>query len=121
MKNVNIIYGISKAGLVRAGVASKKPETIKGNIVNLTGVGFFDDDVVNQETGEIENKTITVLAYEQDGKKDFVSSPSETLRNAITLLLETYDKAELEAGIPIMIDTGKSNAGRTFLTAYPVE
>lgn len=121
MKNVRIEYGISKAGLVKAGVASKKPEIIKGDIVNLVGVGFFDDMVENQETKEIEEKTITVLAFEIDGKKDYVSSPSETLRNAVLLLLETYDKDELEAGVPIMVDTGKSNAGRSFLTMYPVE
>lgn len=121
MKNVNIKFGISKAKLVQAGVASKKPEEIMDSEVTLTGLASFVDNVQNQETGEIEEKEISVIAYEKDGTKGIVSSPSDTLRNCISLLIETYSVEELEAGLPVVFEYGKSNSGRKFITMYPVE
>lgn len=123
MKDVKIIFGITKAGLVRAGVASKKPETIADKIVSLTGIGSYVDNVVNQETGETEEKVITVVGYKDDnGLMDYVSSPSETLKSAIELLTETYTVDELNGkDLKVMFTLLKSNSGRKFITMFPAE
>lgn len=91
--------------------AGKTFDTIIGKEVTFQGVMFYEDDVVNKETGEVERKTIS--AVKLDG--NMYCSPSITLKRALEDLVD-YADAEKMDEVKIMIVNGSSSKGRKFLT-----
>ena len=79
--------------------------------VTFEGVMFYDDDVTNKETGEIERKTISAVKI----NGEMYCSPSDTLRRALTDLVEYANEEKVDT-VQIMIVNGSSSKGRKFLT-----
>lgn len=89
--------------------ASKAEDFINAPFV-IKGLFTFEDDVLNKETGEINTATLVCIITDE-GKA--ISSPSKTLVDSVSKLVEAYGEDEV-IGVEAMITANKSNANRTF-------
>lgn len=103
---------IAKFNAMNSAIA---PADVIDDVLTLEGMFTFNDDVVNSETGEVENKTLIGLITD----KGAISSPSATLVDSAVKLAEIFEDEIV--GMKIKITTNKSNSGRTFYRLECVE
>ena len=98
------------------GMNSSKPcADFVGKELQLVGMFTFNDDVVNNETGEVKNKELICLITEEG----CIASPSPTLVDSAKKLADIFDDDIV--GMSIKIVGQKSNAGRTFYRLEVIE
>lgn len=115
MKNINVVFGMTKGDMVTSCLSSEKADSVIDGVFTLYGYGTFEDEVTNPETGAKENKIISALKLRSDEDEEIlVASPSETLGSALCCIREIY--GEEMQGLTVSLTYGKSNAGRKFLT-----
>lgn len=119
MNNITIEFGMTKATMAQACVAGLKVDEIIDKPVKLIGHGSYVDGILNNETGEVEQRVVNVFAVEDGGARQVVSSPSPTLSDAYDTISDLYEDEKKD--LTVVFTHGKSNAGRKFLTMYPAE
>lgn len=85
-------------------VGAETLESVKGNIINVTGCAFGTD--VSTETGEVVE-----TGYLKDSNGKIYSTISPTALQSITVLVDM----ELGDGIEIAVESRKSKGGREFI------
>lgn len=103
---------IAKFNAMNSAIA---PADVIGEPLVIEGLFTFNDDVVNSETGEVENKTLIGLITD----KGAISSPSATLVESATKLVEIFEDDVV--GMTVKITANKSNSGRTFYRLECIE
>ena len=89
----------------------KSFETILGKKVKIEGCMFYEDNITNKETGEVQKGIINAVKI--DG--EIYCSPSQTLHSALESLLEYMAEEKMET-CDIKVVNGSSSKGRKFLT-----
>ena len=89
-------------------VSATPLQNAKGEKVTVTGCAITER--VDEETGE--NKTVGLLVTEEYGA---MSCISKTAIKGISLLVDYMTDENMEK-CPIKVNSGKSNAGREFIT-----
>lgn len=88
--------------------SANKAEDFLNTPLTINGIFTFEDDVVDKETGEAHSATLVCLITD----KAVISSPSKTLVDSVTKLVEAFGDDVI--GLSVQIASSKSNAGRTF-------
>lgn len=99
---------VSKKDLFNGKNSANKAEDFLGEILTINGIFSFTDDVVDKETGVVSEATLVCLVTD----KGYISSPSKTLVDSATKLVETFQDDVV--GMDVKIVSAKSNAGRVF-------
>lgn len=99
---------VSKKDVFNGMNSANKAEDFLNEPLKIKGAFSFEDDVVDKETGEAHKSILVCLVTD----KAIISSPSKTLVDSVTKLVETF--GEEIVGLDIQIVGAKSNAGRTF-------
>lgn len=110
---MNIIreFKTTKRDIINIKCASEKVENIIGEELEIEKAMIYEDDIVNTETGELEESTLCALIT-IDGV--VVSSPSKTLVEFTDLLINLME--DENSAVKIRLVTHKSNNGRNFYT-----
>lgn len=110
---MKILGGTSenKKDIVRATNAVIGAQDLANQKITLKGAWMYEK---SDEKGEPVN-VIALKVVEENGEEVFCSSISKTVADSIDTILEIYDANEInEVGVPIMIKSKKSKAGRDF-------
>lgn len=99
---------VSKKDVFNGMNSASKAEDFLNEPLQIKGAFSFEDDVVDKETGEAHKSTLVCLVTD----KATISSPSKTLVDSVTKLVETFGDEII--GLDVQIVGAKSNAGRTF-------
>ena len=99
--------GMEKRDFVKAGVATSTVQEFDGENITLTGVLIGEKP--DTETGE--SREIVCLKTSED---EFISSISATVKESIVTIMEAFTPNEFVAGIPVIIKSRNSKAGRKF-------
>lgn len=102
-----------KKDIVRANNAVLGFKDVIGETLTINGVVIYEKEEVNENTGEIEQKTVTAIKKAEDG--EFITSVSPTVKSSLDAVLEVYSEDEIKGGIEIIVKSKKSNAGRDFI------
>lgn len=110
---MKILFGTSedKKDIVRATNAVIGAQDLVNQPIILTGAWGYEKV---DEKGE--PVTVTALKVKQEnGEEVFCSSISKTVADSIDTILEIYEDGEIQnGGVPIIIKSKKSKAGRDF-------
>lgn len=111
---MNIKFNItdSKKDLVKAGNTTTMFKDVIGDSLKMVGLIIYDKEELDTKTGVIETKTVSAIKLENG---EFISSISPTVENSLTLIANSYDEAEIKAGVDVEVKSKKSNGGRDFL------
>lgn len=99
--------GMEKRDIVKAGVATSTVQEFDGENITLTGVLFGEK--TDTETGEVRE---VVCLKTSDDK--FISSISAMVKESATTIMEAFTPEEFIAGIPVVVKSKNSKAGRKF-------
>lgn len=99
--------GMEKRDLVKAGVATNTVQEFDGESIMLTGVVIGEKP--DTETGEA--RTVVCLKTADD---EFISSISATVKESVTTIMEAFEPNEFADGIPVVVKSRNSKAGRKF-------
>lgn len=99
---------VSKIDKFNGKNSAKSCSDFVGEELTLKGVFSFEDEVANNETGEVEVKEIVCLVTDQG----CIASPSATLCQSTHDLVDIF--GDDIVGMSIKIVGQKSNAGRTY-------
>ena len=107
---------VTSKQLFNAKNSATKAEELKEIPMKIKAVGEYQDKVKNSETGIEEDRVIRVIVFEDSkGQEVITASPSETLSKSLDSAVEYID-SEGAGDQLFFITTGKSKAGRSFLT-----
>lgn len=112
LHNVNF----SLKEMVNSETATTPINLIKGEKILVKGILIGTKEEVSDETGEVKTLKIGVLKKD-DGQ--LISTISPTVINSMETIINAYKEceqlAEIEKGIDIAIETGKSSKNRDFI------
>lgn len=111
---MNIKFNItdSKKDLVKAGNTTTMFKDVIGEPLKMVGLIIYDKEEIDQKTGEVETKTVSAIKLDNG---EFVSSISPTVENSLTLIANSFNEAEIKAGIEVEVKSKQSNSKRDFL------
>lgn len=99
---------VTKKDLFNGKNSADKAENHLNEELEIIGIFDYHDDVVNKETGEVNDARLVCLVT----NKGCISSPSKTLCDSVDKLVESF--GDEVVGLLVKIVDSKSNAGRTF-------
>lgn len=104
---------LTKIDEVNGRVSAQAMELAIGQPHKFEGAMFYEDDVLNKETGEMSTKELVALKLDNT----MYASPSPSLIKAIKAIIEILG----DEGYSLNIFKATSKSGREFLTAEVVE
>lgn len=103
--NVSELHAMTRANSI------KKMESAKGSTLNIDAWVMYEDEKTDKQTGEVS--TVTVLSI-RDGDEVF-ATVSPTFKGEFFAIKNMCEDAG-EAFDHVIVTTGTSRAGRTFIT-----
>lgn len=78
--------------------------------------GFVEQEIVNDNTGEIFNSIIVISEPDETGERKLYASRSESFMKALYEILDVLEEMGDEDPFELRISKMKSKAGREFVT-----
>ena len=97
----------NKIDVVRAMNTTKSLQNFTGTKLTLHGVIIFKEE-------EEENTVTSLKVTDETGETFFINSISETVRKSAEALIDAFEQADFEEGLPLKIVENTSKGGRTF-------